>query len=615
MAPSTCAAAAQAARVEELRGVCAKAFTHYENGHPRRGEKLLLKLLARHPRHPLLHYARVRLAHKPALELREPADAVEKFRECMELAYAAFTACRDSLLPHLLLAHVVHDDPTRGGVADDPIPLDALRNLAASAAARPLYAADLEYAKAITTFDEEVFALPLFPDVRGCADSAAYRSQALTNLVNTAPASFINLHREAEGQARRNRIPGQPMMGEPMLIHFMDLRDAERAAVAARRLQHVQARAREEEGDRALAAVLGVMAGEGTAHDLQEAAVGWREAADQGDASAQLLIGALYARGGGGVKKSLPLGKRYLELSAVAGSARAVALLKELRKCVNCGKLDVHHVICSQCRNARYCDKGCQVRHWEHPTDPHKLHCVRRRESAEAGGSSDRAQQPAHLDLLKDQSAAAAAARATGNDLFREQKYREVRPRIGRSTIYEDDCPTTVRTSNKRYRARRHYHSDVDDSGPYPKALEQYTQSITLNPNDAKVGHGEPGVYSLASVPLESHHIMKIFTLRIICTATMVWPCHAAYSNRAACHTELGAFAAAIEDAARCIALEPAWGKGYSRKGRVELLTAEYGMAGPVCSFDLVTNGVLRSHDCIECRRDAGALTILAWSG
>jgi len=67
-------------------------------------------------------------------------------------------------------------------------------------------------------------------------------------------------------------------------------------------------------------------------------------------------------------------------------------------------------------------------------------------------------------------------------------------------------------------------------------------------------------------------------------------PCHAAYSNRAACHTQLGAFAAAIEDAERCIALEPEWVKGYSRKGHVELLTKEYAMAGPV---SLVPNEAL----------------------
>ena len=59
----------------------------------------------------------------------------------------------------------------------------------------------------------------------------------------------------------------------------------------------------------------------------------------------------------------------------------------------------------------------------------------------------------------------------------------------------------------------------------------------------------------------------------------MARPCHVAYSNRAACHTELGAFAAAIEDAARCLALEPAWGKGYWRKGHVEFLAKDYSKA------------------------------------
>ena len=61
----------------------------------------------------------------------------------------------------------------------------------------------------------------------------------------------------------------------------------------------------------------------------------------------------------------------------------------------------------------------------------------------------------------------------------------------------------------------------------------------------------------------------------------LAWPCHAAYSNRAACSTHLGAFAAAIEDAERCISLEPAWGKGYWRKGHVEFITKEYALARP----------------------------------
>jgi len=98
---------------------------------------------------------------------------------------------------------------------------------------------------------------------------------------------------------------------------------------------------------------------------------------------------------------------------------------------VGCGELDVHHMICSQCRDARYCDDDCQLRHWQCPTHPHKPHCVPRRESAGAGalgGCSDRVEPRAHQELPADKIAAAAAARVAGNDLFREQKYPEVGP-------------------------------------------------------------------------------------------------------------------------------------------------------------------------------------------
>jgi TPR repeat protein len=113
-------------------------------------------------------------------------------------------------------------------------------------------------------------------------------------------------------------------------------------------------------------------------------AVEWlRKGADLGSAGAQFAIGKRFARGHY-VKKDLPLGKMYLELCAAHGrhasaSLDAVALLRELRKCVACGKLDVHHMICSRCRNVRYCDAACQLRHWNSPADPHTLHCSPRR--------------------------------------------------------------------------------------------------------------------------------------------------------------------------------------------------------------------------------------------
>ena len=80
-----------------------------------------------------------------------------------------------------------------------------------------------------------------------------------------------------------------------------------------------------------------------------------------------------------GVMKDLPLGKKYLELSAAQGFERAAALLKEIRKCMACGKLVLHHLICLRCHDMRYCNI---------PTDPYKLNYVEWRESLEAGGSS-----------------------------------------------------------------------------------------------------------------------------------------------------------------------------------------------------------------------------------
>ena len=134
--------------------------------------------------------------------------------------------------------------------------------------------------------------------------------------------------------------------------------------------------------------------GRGVEKSYALAAEWGRKAADQGLADAQFRVGQLYAGGAVGVKKDLPLGKRYLERSAAQGHQDAIALLKELRKCVGCGKLDVHHMVCKRCHNRRYCDRTCQLRHWNSPTDPHSLHCVKRRESAGAGGSSTQPVDP-----------------------------------------------------------------------------------------------------------------------------------------------------------------------------------------------------------------------------
>ena len=39
----------------------------------------------------------------------------------------------------------------------------------------------------------------------------------------------------------------------------------------------------------------------------------------------------------------------------------------------------------------------------------------------------------------------------------------------------------------------------MNDTGPYPEAVEQYTKGIKINPNDCLVGYGLPRLCSLAS--------------------------------------------------------------------------------------------------------------------
>ena len=309
----------RAARDEELRGECAKAFEHYKKGNIQLATALLQKLLARHPVHPLLHFAYFRLAHMLFLEQRQPAGVKKQTAESLDRTMAAGGACPGCLLPGLIYAQALYDFPKlrlpqtqRPGPRHRPLHPTRRdrrrRRVPPDAAACPLNTADLVYAKAIATFDGKVFTLALLPDVRDCADSAAYRREALACLAK-AEAQITDLDRQAVNLAKNT--PGQSV-----LSHFIDMRDSKHAAEAARRLLRVQARAGEEDADLALVAVHRVMAGKGAAHNLVEAAAGWRESAKQGDASAQFLFGALLARGGGGRKEEPASGK------ALPGSQR-----------------------------------------------------------------------------------------------------------------------------------------------------------------------------------------------------------------------------------------------------------------------------------------------------
>jgi stress-induced-phosphoprotein 1 len=49
-----------------------------------------------------------------------------------------------------------------------------------------------------------------------------------------------------------------------------------------------------------------------------------------------------------------------------------------------------------------------------------------------------------------------------------------------------------------------------------------------------------------------------------------------AFSNRALCHIHLGAFPQGLEDAEKCIELDPNFLKGYVRKAKVQFLMESY---------------------------------------
>ncbi|KAF3791046.1 Hsp70-Hsp90 organizing protein 3 [Nymphaea thermarum] len=86
----------------------------------------------------------------------------------------------------------------------------------------------------------------------------------------------------------------------------------------------------------------------------------------------------------------------------------------------------------------------------------------------------------------------------------------------------------------------------------YPEAVKHYTEAIRRNPGDAKASH---------------YAAFFSFCFLLV------------YSNRAACYTKLGALPEGLKDAEKCIELDPAFPKGYSRKGAIQFLMKEYDKA------------------------------------
>lgn len=82
--------------------------------------------------------------------------------------------------------------------------------------------------------------------------------------------------------------------------------------------------------------------------------------------------------------------------------------------------------------------------------------------------------------------------------------------------------------------AAREQGNKLHNSGDYPNAVKNYTESIKRNPNDPRV-----------------------------------------YSNRAACYTKLAEFGLAIKDIDECLRLDPKFLKAYLRKGAICLTMKE----------------------------------------
>jgi hypothetical protein len=114
--------------------------------------------------------------------------------------------------------------------------------------------------------------------------------------------------------------------------------------------------------------------GRGVEKDLATAYSFWQRAADTGHASSQYNIGEAYKDGVGGYDKNNELVRRYIKASAAQGNNAAIAMLKEMNACSQCGA-DAAPDVCSGCMTERYCNPGCQLAHWTDATDPHRAHC------------------------------------------------------------------------------------------------------------------------------------------------------------------------------------------------------------------------------------------------
>ena len=100
------------AKEQALRAECLKCYEIFtRKGALARATKELDKLVDANPQHPLVRYARVRLAHRDALDQMRPEMLEKKFKEVKNAARAATVACPDSITLKALFLQTCLDCP------------------------------------------------------------------------------------------------------------------------------------------------------------------------------------------------------------------------------------------------------------------------------------------------------------------------------------------------------------------------------------------------------------------------------------------------------------------------------------------------------------------------
>jgi len=100
------------AKERALRAECLKCYEIFtKKGALARATKELDKLVDANPKHPLVRYARARLAHRDALDQTRPEMVEKKFKEAKKAANAATVACPNSIILKTMFSQMCLDCP------------------------------------------------------------------------------------------------------------------------------------------------------------------------------------------------------------------------------------------------------------------------------------------------------------------------------------------------------------------------------------------------------------------------------------------------------------------------------------------------------------------------